>query len=236
MKHHFVYVKNALRLEQAYEYLRDAEPRTPRFGLVHGFPGAGKTMAISVLSNDVGGCYVRATAAWTPRTMLRTILRRMGREDINGIQDQLDEITRLLTIGNKPLFVDEADYLFERRGLLDLLRDLHDMAGVPVVLVGMERISRKIGNRELLASRVSAEVKFDPTDIEDARKVADTLCEVAIAEDVLADLHGQSNGNIRRLKVGLSQVEAFGLRSGMDRVTLADWKRAERHYFLERGL
>jgi len=234
VKHKVVFVQNVTRLLEAYEYLRDANFKLPKVGLVHGFAGAGKSTAISYLSHAQGGCYVRATAAWTPRTMLKAILRNLGRDDINGNnQEQLDEINRLLQIAQKPLFIDEADYLFDRRGLLDLLRDIHDVAGVPLLLVGMERISRKVTSRELVASRVSQEVKFTPLTLEDACKVAEGICEVEVAEELVADLHEKAGGSIRRITVGLAQVEAWFLPRG-EVATLAPWKAANKPYFLER--
>jgi DNA transposition AAA+ family ATPase len=228
-------VKNVERLTAAHNALKEAAHYLPKIGLIHGLAGAGKTTAIGHLSQVHGGCFVRATAVWTPKAMLVAILRELGREELGGNnQTKLDEVIKTLAISNLPLFVDEADYLFTRPSTLDILRDIHDQAGVPLYLIGMERISRKVNSRELVASRVSQEVKFTPLDLDDTRLVADTLSEVPIADDLLEDLHQKARGSIRRITVGLSVVEAFGKHAAADLLTLAEWRRANRPYFLER--
>lgn len=228
-------VKNVERLTAAHNALKGAGYQIPKICLVHGLAGAGKTTAISHLSQVHGGCFVRATAVWTPKAMLTAILRELGRDDVAGNnQAKLDQVIERLAIAQLPLFVDEADYLFQRVSTLDILRDIHDQAGIPLYLIGMERISRKVNARELVASRVSQEVKFAPLDMADTRLVADQLSEVPIADDLLEDLHRKAHGSIRRITVGLSVVEAFGKQAATDLLTLPQWRQANRPYFLER--
>lgn len=235
MKNLVVETKNVRRLMTAQHILRNSGYQLPKIGLVHGLPGAGKTTAISHLSQSEGGCFVRATAVWTPKTMLQAILRENGREEIGGNnQHKLDEVIRLLAIANKPLFVDEADYLFQRPSTLDILRDIHDQAGVPLFLIGMEHISRKVNSRELVASRVAQEIKFTPLDMEDTRLVADSLLEVRLEDDLLADLHKRAQGSIRRITVGLSVIEAYARQVSAPSIDLPTWQSSGRPYFLER--
>lgn len=232
MRRVIVLTKNVRVLLDAYSQLRDADANAPKICVVHGVPGMGKSTGMALLEKDWSACCTRATAAWTPRTMLLSILRELGRDDLKGSnQDQLDEITRLLSLSGRPLIVDEADYLFERRGLLELLRDIHDIAQVPLLLVGMERVVRKVNSRELVASRVAEQVKFEKLDREDARQYTDELCEVEVADDLLDDLHRKANGSARRIWLGLNQIENFGLARG-GRVDLAQWQVAGRPYFL----
>ncbi|MEM6836315.1 MAG: ATP-binding protein [Cyanobacteria bacterium P01_C01_bin.120] len=230
-----VAVKNVERLTAAHNALKGASYHLPKIGLIHGLAGAGKTTAIAHLSQVHGGCFVRATAVWTPKAMLVAILRELGRDEIRGNnQAKLDEVIERLAIAQLPLFVDEADYLFQRPATLDILRDIHDQAGVPLYLVGMERISRKVNNRELVASRVSQEVKFAPLDLEDTRLVADSLSEIRLEDDLLEDLHQRARGSIRRITVGLSVIETYGKHTMADSLTLAQWQQSGHSYFLER--
>lgn len=235
MKNIVVQTKNVSRLIAAHAALKESGYQLPKIGLVHGLAGAGKTTAIAHLSQTEGGCFVRATAVWTPKAMLQAILRELEREDIAGNnQTKLDEVIKRLAIMNQPLFVDEADYLFQRPATLDILRDIHDQAGVPLFLIGMERISRKVNSRELVASRVAQEIKFSPLDLADTRLVADTLCDLELSDDLLADLHQRAQGSIRRITVGLSVIEGFGRQMGLHSIDLEAWKSAGRPYFLER--
>ena len=75
-----------------------------------------------------------------------------------------------------------------------------------------------------LARRITSWVEFKGIDLEDSRIVADTLCEVRVADDLIAHLHKEAKANIGRIVVGLSRIERVGLTSGVETVSLADWR------------
>ena len=60
------------------------------------------------------------------------------------------------------IFVDEADHLCRNRVLLDTIRDLHDETNIPVVLVGMDEIQKKLMRHHQFWSRVSQQVVYHP--------------------------------------------------------------------------
>jgi DNA transposition AAA+ family ATPase len=111
--------------------------------------------------------------------------------------------------------------------MVETLRDLHYMASVPVVLIGMAGIHRKIQARKQVSGRLAEWVEFTPCDLDDARMLADGLCEITVDDDLLAALHKSTKGLARNLTVGLSRIEARGRRLGRDRMGLADWPKGE---------
>jgi hypothetical protein len=65
----------------------------------------------------------------------------------------------------------------------------------------------------------------------DARILADTVCEVGVADDLLAHLHREAKANIGRMVIGLSRIETLANTSQISTVTREDW--ADRPLFFD---
>ena len=218
MRHKMAVVKNILNLRSAYEALAQRGPGVEGMGLVHGSAGYGKTTALAWLRAQTNAVHVRACATWTPRSMLATIMRELGREPLYRSSDMVPEIVRLLSDSNRGLYVDELDYLVGSDHLttnLDSLRDIHDLSKQPVLLIGMAGVEKKIASRLQLSRRITQWIEFLPADLDDARVLTDTVCEVPVDDELLADLHGQAKGNIGLMSNGLARIEQFAKANGI---------------------
>lgn len=227
-------VSNVTRLTQAFGRLQKMPQGAPRIGLVHGRSGAGKTTGITWLAVGQNGVFVTASPQWTSSTMLKAIVRELGLDMVGSNQDLLDRIVGSLQSSRRPIFIDEADFLMSSAKLLETLRWIHDMANVPLLMVGMEKIARKVSAREQLARRVAEEIQFDPMEMTDARQVADTLVGLRIEDDLLTSLHDAAKGGIGRLCVGLGAIEHYGMSRGYSSIDLPTWKTSNRRFFLEK--
>jgi len=233
-------VKNVSRLKAAGDALITRAPGMPGLGMIWGATGYGKSTAAAWHVNQVHGVYVRALAQWSPRVMLTAIARELDC-DARGMNngELVELVVRRLAETGRPLYVDEADYVIERRMLTDTLRDIHDLSSTPIILIGMHGIERRIRANPQYTGRIAQWVAFEGLDLEDARLLADGLCEVGVDDDLLAALHqaaspqGQpdAGAEIRRLVVGLGQIEHLARLRGRDHMRLADWPR-ERSFFL----
>lgn len=224
MRNKLAPVKNVAALQAAFESLSGRDFGVPGMGLVYGETGAGKTTAITKLVNTTRGVYVRANATWTPSAMLGSIMTELGAAPLhNGGAAMVRHITNTLAESNRPLFVDEADYLLGNTKMLETLRDIHDVSSVPVVLIGMAGIERKLVHRPQLAGRISQWVEFSPCDYEDAQILCRTVCEVEIDEPLLKTLHTEAKGSVRLMVVGLSRIEAAARANGWKTVTADLW-------------
>ena len=228
MKSRIVLTKNVAALHDAGEALRLRAPGMPGMGLVHGETGYGKTTAITWMANRANAVYVRALAAWTPAAMFRSILRELGRDVRGGsCADMIETIVEALAMSGRPLYIDEADYLVDSKRMTESLRDIHDMATSPVILVGMGGIDARLSHRKQLTGRVMQDVRFNPLDLEDASTIARELCEIDLAPDLLEHLHRESCGSTRLICVGLARIEQSARSRGLGQISLADWgKRA----------
>jgi DNA transposition AAA+ family ATPase len=224
MRVKMVLVKNVSRLSTAGHALLERAPGMPGMGLIEGETGAGKTTAVTWWTNQVTGVYVRAMAMWSPSTMLTAILRELDATPASGSCGRMvEQVVEALALSGRPLILDEADYIVDAKRMIETLRDLHDMASVPVILVGMAGIRRKISLRQQLSGRIAQWVDFKPCDIEDARKLAKELCEVTVADDLLARLAKAAAGSVRLIVVGLARIEHSAKARGLDVIRSSDW-------------
>ncbi|MBV5341338.1 MAG: hypothetical protein J0665_17590, partial [Deltaproteobacteria bacterium] len=131
-----------------------------------------------------------------------------------------------LNAGNgkpRPIFIDEADYCLSNSEISDALRDIYDLSGCPVILIGMEDIARRLRNNKRIARRITQWIEFKGLNLDDSRIVAESCAEVAISEDLLQYLHAETSANIGRIIIGLTKIEKFALSNGLNEITLADW-------------
>lgn len=221
-------IKNVQRLTSAFEQLKGREDEDG-FALVFGAPGLGKTVTTCSLFVRENGILVRAKPGWTQKALLKTLLAELG-SDFRGTNAEcLDEAIRLTAESSRPIFVDEADALFNDARSLETLRSIHDVCGIPVVLVGMTSlpsapgIDRRIKRYPQLSSRITQWVEFYAADWEDATTLARHCCEVAVGEDLLERLLTSSKGNIRLMRRGLTRIQRLGKARRLDQVSNRDW-------------
>ena len=227
-------VKNVAKLAAQGQALLNAPMRlTHRLGLIHGETGLGKTTATAWFAIQHDAYYVRSMAAWrTPSALLRAVCRELEIPPKRYIGDMLDTITNTLSRENRPLFIDEADYLVRFPDMRDTIMDLQDMSTVPIILVGMKDIKSEIKKSEKFDNRFLIDVEFKPLDQGDARLLTDQLCEVNVSDDLLADLFKYAKGNTRRITTGLYRIEQVAAVLRVTSIDLATFKAAEGTYFL----
>jgi DNA transposition AAA+ family ATPase len=230
MKYELAKTKNVRKFLTVVNELRNRPMGVEGMGILWGAPGEGKTTILAYATNQFNGIFIRARRSWTMTSLLESIVTEMG-GTISGRRSKMEDwIERKLMESREEriILVDEADYLFSGRNMakndmLDVLRDIYDQTSTPVILAGMENIARQLQEVEKFGRRITSWVEFKGIDLDDARIVADTLCEVAVADDLLEHLHKECKASIGNIVPGLSKIESFGKTNGRDTVTLADW-------------
>lgn len=196
--------------------------------VVDGVPGVSKTTVVQWWAVQQDAVLIRAKTKYTAAWLLRDLMEALGiREDLRKTEDLYRRVVRELA-GRKAvatkagrLFgvaIDEIDHvLSERRRaeeILETLRDLSDILEIPVVLVGMDRVRPALAKHPQITSRVGAYVEFLPADTADAAAMVRDLCDVPVADDLIACLLELSGGLLRELKEGIAKIERFGTRNG----------------------
>lgn len=215
--------RNLSTLARTAQALLDRAADLPGIAAIVGPPGVGKTQGCVWLRDRTDAVFLRARSVWTTRSLIDDLAREL-RCDTHGRRGVVfDRAIEALAMSGRPIIVDEADYLLDSRSLIDAVRDVHDLSTVPLFVVGMERFTARVQEREQFASRIAHVVEFGWADLDDARAVAEACCEVEFADDLLTRIGNRAAWSLRRIKVALSQVETWAEMRGLELVTAADW-------------
>lgn len=68
---------------------------------------------------------------------------------------------------------------------IEILRDLHDETGVPIILVGMDLAKHKLKKYTHLYDRISEIYHFTEFDFKDIRQITEELSKVEITDNVI---------------------------------------------------
>jgi DNA transposition AAA+ family ATPase len=230
MKPAMAMTKNLRRFINAVDELMNRPAGTEGCGLLWGEPGEGKTTAVAYVANLYDAVFVRAVGCWTVTSMLGELCKELGGQRMLRRADMIEWICRQLAERPRPVFIDEADYLFQQEAMMDAVRDIYDLSGCPVILIGMEDIARKIQNHGRFARRITQWIEFKGLDLDDTRAVAETCAECNIAPDLIKHLHTEARANIGRIIIGLTRIEKLAKMNGITQVSLEQWDNRELFY------
>jgi len=196
----------------------------PCFALVYGPPGTGKTTASHSVVGLFNGVRVRVMALTTPGSFLGAIAEELDIYVKRSATDKLRAVIEALKQTPRPLIIDEVDRLADGdRRLLEILRDVHDESSVPVVLIGEEKMPGKLKRWPQLEQRITHFIPFGPLDMDDARLATRDLCEVEIADELVARAHKDSSGRLRLLVGVLRRFETFAKARDLERLSEEVW-------------
>jgi DNA transposition AAA+ family ATPase len=116
----------------------------PRIVIGYGPPGCGKTLGIEALcAEDTNALSIRVrTNGGTGNAIARAVLDAAGFRGRPQNVGNLDYVIEKLRYSGRLLIVDEAHKL--RESGFEVLRDLADDAGIPIMLLGTDRTHRKV--------------------------------------------------------------------------------------------
>jgi DNA transposition AAA+ family ATPase len=225
-------VKNISNLQEAFDAAMYRDSAVEGMVVVHGKTGAGKTTAITwlttqLMNNDIHPIWVEASPSWSLKSMLADICRACAVEPKGSSADLAAIVKEQMQMG-KPLFIDEVDHLFlpgqeTTLRMIEQIRSLYDFSKTPVVLIGMDKLERKLKTREQLYRRVFQWVEFKDLDRADIRILADALLDVPVADDFLGLLIEKTGGRVGRIVLGLAQAERRAKGNKWPEINLDRW-------------
>jgi len=238
MRHKTVKTKDVRRFQQAIDDLLERPEGTEGMGVLWGPPGTGKSTTLAYFTNQYDGIFIRALTCSTVTSILGDICIALGWVSDNPNKkrmlrkaDMVEFIIRKLTRGEsgepdpapRPIFVDEADYCFRNFELMDILRDIYDLSGCPVIFVGMEDIARKIKEQGRFARRITQWIEYMGLDHDDTIQVANECCDVELSPDLLEYIHKETSGNIGRLIIAITRIERHAKATNKTLITHEIW-------------
>ncbi|EAU5127268.1 AAA family ATPase [Salmonella enterica] len=171
--------------------------------VLYGAAGLGKTMLLGEYSaRNKDALFIEADPGYTARTLLEELCRLLGVKVRGNIHELIDACVRELRGSGRLLMVDEAELLPYRA--LEVLRRLHDKAGIGIVLAGMPRLLINLKGRRgefaQLYSRVALALNLgDALSRDDFNQIAVDMMPEASEADIGDALYTRSLGNARRL-------------------------------------
>jgi chromosomal replication initiation ATPase DnaA len=190
----FVRTNNYNKVTAAVEALVNRDPSLPGLGLIYGKWGYGKTEVVEAFYGMSDTFYIRMLETWNPRRLLEEMgaMAKIG-DPIYRLDRLCEQVIKGFKRWGKPLFIDEADYLFNSGArMLNIIRDVHDMTRVPIILIGMEALHGKLQKHGQFFSRIlpSAIVEFQPVSTPEIIMIAKEWTGLAIGHEA-ADLLGR---------------------------------------------
>jgi DNA transposition AAA+ family ATPase len=221
-----VALKNVASFMVMTTKLIERSPHLPGFGVCHGPSGYGKSYGSIYTQNKTKAIRVEVGDSWTRRTLLRNILRECGEtvKERWPIADLADLAKAVLgEDARRPLIVDEADKLVDK-GMIEIVRELQESSGVPVILIGEEKLPAKLATVERMHNRVLEWFPAQPCDLDDTRILAGAFApKIDIKEDLLDAIRSRSGGRARRIVVNLDRAAEFARNKGVKALDLKTW-------------
>lgn len=207
----------------ALEHAVNRERNLPGLVCLFGPSGFGKSMAANSVANATRAYYVQAKSSWSKKHMLKAILLEMSIKPAGTIPEMADQVAEELACAARPLMIDEFDHVVER-GMVELVRDLYEGSGAPILIIGEEGLPMKLKKWERFHGRVLSWVQAQPVNLDDARKLASIYArQLTISDDLLELLVKKANGSVRRVCVNLDQIQRQALDSGLTEIDAETW-------------
>ena len=209
----------------ALERTMNAPRHLSRQIVLYGPSGWGKTKSITYAANKLRGYHVRCFEVTTKKSLFVSILKEMGITPAATLPEMQDQITEELTASQRPLIIDEVDYLV-KKGVIEVVRDIHDgSACSAIILVGEEKLPTNLLKWERFHRRVHEWVMAQPADFQDADQLRRLYIRpgLHVADDLLHDILAIARGSVGRIAENLEAVQTEALANGWTEVDRTAW-------------
>ena len=206
MKNVFIKTKNVKRLIALLDEVQKLSPNIPKLALVYGEHGLGKTHSVIWWATRNDAIYVRANNEMTQNGLLKVIVEELGERPFFFMQENFNLVLKHLRFEPKIIVVDEVDYLVGNKNAIEVLRDIQDNTGVPIVLVGMGMMDKKIARFKHFDDRIYKKLKFEHFDENDIKEILESMTELNFTDDAITYLATRTN-QFRQLVKLLEKIE-----------------------------
>jgi DNA transposition AAA+ family ATPase len=181
-----------------------------RLGLVWGRAGRGKTRTCQWWHAHHGGVYLRVATVWRSSEMelLKALCRELGVVAPQGRRGPAfaEAVERLISQPT-PVFLDEIDKM--PRFFLDLVRDLSDLSGAPIILVGEEELVSLVKQNRRVWSRIYQQIEFSGIELADVVTYTGEAAGLKLPIKVASILHRECGGDFRLLRRNVLQLVQY---------------------------
>ena len=211
---------NVFAFSVLVDKVMNRHPGLPPLGVFSGRSGLGKTIAATEGAHLYRAYYVEMKSIWTRKRLFEAICQEMGiTHRAKTAVGMFDQVCEELAVSNRPLFIDDAQFLGRN---LELVRDIAEGSQGAVILIGEEALPMELRKWERIDNRVLVWEQAKPCTAQDAAVLAGIYAEgVTIAEDLLAKICASVTGCTRRVCVNLFNVREFATARGLAAIDAA---------------
>lgn len=219
----FVKTRNVKNFIGLMNNLIDKSNEVPKMGLVYGDPGLGKTQTVVWWATRNDAVYVRAQNKMTSRWLMEKIVFELGESPSRKMANLMEQCIAHLRLKPQVIIIDEVDYLISCCKIVETLRDVHDLTGAPVVLIGMQEAKTKLGKYRHLYDRLSEIVEFKPFSNEDIEVIVEELSEIKITDEA-KEIFFEKTNRFRQIIKGISLLENLAATNGLNKIDVKQVK------------
>jgi len=218
MKTNFIKTKNVKKFISLMENLQKAPLNVSRMALVYGDYGLGKSQTIMwwVTNNDA--IYIRCNHKISSRWILAEIVKELDEIPCYCSQKLFDQIEQLLKYNPKVLVVDEIDYLFTNTNTIEMLRDIHDKIGIPILLVGMSLADKKLQKYGHINDRIYAKLKVEKMDKNEIKDIIENISDIPFTPEAIKLIIGR-NLQFRQIIKVINKTELIANTNRLSMIT-----------------
>ncbi|MEO1398314.1 MAG: ATP-binding protein [Pseudomonadota bacterium] len=196
----------------------------PGMALFYGPSGFGKSSAAAYATGKYNALHIQLQSLWTAKKFARAMAIEAGLSPRGSAADMVEQVSEYLATTQRPLVIDEADYLLEKANMINIPRDIFEASQAPVILIGEENMPGKLKRWERLDGRLLARVPAQPgtrTDVDHLAKIY--APGVEIPGDLKDRIHRESTHSIRRMATNLHRVWDYANSRSLAVVTSEDF-------------
>lgn len=228
MKNHYVETGNHDRFAAA---IRAAEARGSRercMVLVTGIPGAGKTCTLYNWGANVASIHMDGIPGMSVRFLNDYLSDQTGIPYKSTQKFAFDKaLGAYLKDTKRPIVLDEAQHgLPKNAECIEYLRRVAERAGILLVLACHTSERHKFVGSGLahIADRIHTVAELKEASLEDCAAYLKALCEVAVDEGIIKQVHEQSRGRYRLMSDAGVTLEAIARKKNATALAVADTK------------
>lgn len=150
----------------------------------------------------------------TCRWFLEELAEELGEVPYFRASDIFKQCVKQLKERPRLIIVDEIDYLVSDNMAIETLRDILDKTDVPIILIGMNKVDKKLLRQSHLYDRISKKLKFIPFSENDVTQIVKQLCEIEITEGAAKYIYSQAN-RLRQIVKIINTAENFCQTNGL---------------------
>lgn len=227
-----------IRFDSAVDEVAGADRMLSGFVLAYGQAGRGKSVEADRYHYQRGGAYVRVWQGWSQTAFLQRLLFEVRGKNMDMPRHTGNRckelVVQLLEAEPKPIFIDEADRL--RIDRIEDLRDIHEMTGAPVVLIGEEGIFGLLHKRRRIWSRIAYEVEFGPVSPAEIALYAQQAAGLDLPLSLSTEIAQKTEGDFRLVRNMCLLLERSAKASGsfavdqkmLDTARVRVWEKSRR--------